>query len=167
MTLPKAFTTSTSQDWQTPPHIYIKLGWDYGITFVRDLCASKENRICNKYYSKEQDCRYRDWTVGGFGEANWCNPPYGDGIIPDIARLACRSKSRTNVVMLVPCNKTDQKWFHEFAVDKALILFVEGRIGFLKDGKAIQSNSQGSMLICWGPAFDTDIGSFKQDKGIV
>ena len=167
MSLSKAFTTSKSQNWCTPKHIWKKFEQDYGVTFIRDLCSSKENHICAEFYTEKQDCRYRSWRLTWENQANWCNPPYGTGIIPDLARLAHRIRNKTNTVFLVPCNKTDQKWFHEYAVGSALILFVEGRISFLENSTPIKGNSQGSMLICFGPAFESGIGSFKQDKEIV
>jgi len=168
MSLTKAFTTSKSQNWETPAHIYKKLEQDYGIKFTVDLCASKSNHLFPKYYTEIMDCRYQNWRTKD-GEANFCNPPYGNNIIPDLAKLALRwaTKHGANTVMLLPCNKTDQAWFHSCCVGKALILFVEKRISFMENGVSISGNPQGSVIICWGPAFDTDIGSFKQDKGIV
>jgi len=168
MSLSKSFTMSKSQHWETPTHIWKKIEQDYNIKFVTDLCASRSNHLFPKYYTEANDCRYHRWATKE-GEANWINPPFGMGTIPDFARLALKwsVEKGYNTVMLLPCNKTDQPWFHDFVIGKALVLFVEKRISFLENGKEIKGNPQGSVIICFGPAFESGIGSFKQDKEIV
>lgn len=70
---------------------------------------------------------------------------------------------------LLPLNKQDQKWFHKWALEVTEVRIVEGRINYVdpvtglrpktwkegKDGEpgkwVTEGNSQGSMLITWGP----------------
>jgi len=159
------FTSSANQDWETPSHIWKKFEKEYVIKFVRDLCASKANAICEDYYTKDDDGLEGDWSLLDARESNWCNPEYGTGQVPRWVEMAWWNKSTTNTVILLPCNKLDQPWFHKFAVRDALVVFVEGRIQFSLPGKSKKSgNSQGSVFVCFGPAFEPGIASFKQDK---
>jgi hypothetical protein len=50
--------------------------------------------------------------------------------------------------MLVPVNKQDQKWFHDLVIPFAEVRIVRGRVQF--DGTT-SSNTQGSMLVIFGP----------------
>lgn len=66
--------TSDSEEWATPWEVFKPL--DDEFHFTLDVCATKENRKCEKFFTKEQDGLKQDWT----GETVWCNPPYGKDI---------------------------------------------------------------------------------------
>lgn len=70
----KGMLTSDSMEWATPWEVFQPL--DEEFHFTLDVCATKENRKCEKFFSKEQDGLRQDWT----GETVWCNPPYGKDI---------------------------------------------------------------------------------------
>lgn len=70
--------SSESGEWQTDPDTFAWLdGWAkarWGSGFVLDVCASKENALCDAYFTKEQSCLTQPTWFGPWFE----NPPYGD-----------------------------------------------------------------------------------------
>jgi site-specific DNA-methyltransferase (adenine-specific) len=175
MTIPSALTTSKRQDWETPGGVFdaMKGRYPYDI----DLCASIRNKKCATYIGLDQpvfgtgvgasaNSLSQRWAGRGF-RFGWLNPPFGDKKYPvrDWAMKAyLASTEGLTVTMLVPLNKLDQPWFHLYAVGKAEVLVVEGRIQFLDPDtgkKSRHGNSQGSVLITWGPGVEPKLGSIK------
>lgn len=63
-----------TDEWETPQDIFDKL--DEEFHFTLDVCATKENAKCGKYFTKEDNGLSQDWE----DETVWCNPPYGRSI---------------------------------------------------------------------------------------
>ena len=61
---------STRQDWETPDSIFKPL--DDEFHFTLDVCATKQNRKCRKFFCQKDDGLAQDWT----GEICWMNPPF-------------------------------------------------------------------------------------------
>lgn len=57
--LTRGLTSSNTDDWATPQALFDKL--DAVFHFTLDVCASKDNAKCKKYYTKEQDGLKQDW----------------------------------------------------------------------------------------------------------
>ena len=66
----KGMYTSNSEEWGTPQELFNRLNKEFNFTL--DICASKENAKCPKYYTKEEDALKQEW-----GGVIWMNPPYG------------------------------------------------------------------------------------------
>lgn len=66
----KGMYTSNSEEWGTPQELFNRLNKEFNFTL--DICASKENTKCPKYYTKEEDALKQEW-----GGVIWMNPPYG------------------------------------------------------------------------------------------
>lgn len=66
----KGMYTSSSEEWGTPQTLFNRLNKEFNFTL--DICASKENAKCPKYYTKEEDALKKEW-----GGVMWMNPPYG------------------------------------------------------------------------------------------
>ena len=66
----KGMYTSNSEEWGTPQELFNRLNKEFNFTI--DICASKENTKCPKYYTKEEDALKQEW-----GGVIWMNPPYG------------------------------------------------------------------------------------------
>lgn len=109
-------------DWRTPKDLFEKL--DREFRFTVDLCASKENALCKKFYTEESDGLKADLT----GENVFCNPPYERKLQYAFIRKCAESKSNV-CVMLIP-DRTDTKMFHEYIYGKAEIRFIKGRLKF-------------------------------------
>lgn len=70
--------SSESGEWQTDPDTFAWLGgWAksrWGSGFVLDVCASKENALCNAYLTEERSCLDEPLWFAPW----YMNPPYGD-----------------------------------------------------------------------------------------
>lgn len=55
----KGMYTSSSEEWGTPQELFDRLNKEFNFTF--DICASKENAKCLKYYTKEEDALKKEW----------------------------------------------------------------------------------------------------------
>jgi phage N-6-adenine-methyltransferase len=122
-----------SDHWQTPKDFYDRL--DREFSFTLDPCPLSENPIV--------DGLTRSWV----DEIVFCNPPYSaiDKWI-EKARYESR-KNNVVVVMLLPANRTDRKWFHRFCMAADEIRFVNGRINFVRKGEQPSRSNHPSMLV--------------------
>lgn len=168
----QAFLTSDSQTWATPwPFIEsLKPEWDFGL----DVCAMETSRKALLYYDEAADAFKQDWAKDAAGYDAWCNPPYGEYLgktVGDWAELCWKWRKSVNSCMLLPINKQDQDWFHDLVIPDGEEIPVRGRIAFVdpvtglpprvwkvneKTGKGTwvtSGNSQGSMLIAFGPRY--------------
>lgn len=66
--------SSKSAEWETPKWLFSKLNNEFNFTL--DPCATKENHLCDKYYTIKDDGLLQDWS----GETVFVNPPYGRAI---------------------------------------------------------------------------------------
>jgi len=115
----KGLMSSKTYEWETPKDLFEYYNSVYH--FDLDVCATKENAKCDKYFTIEQDGLKQDW----YGNV-WCNPPYGKEIIKWVRKA---SKYKGLCVMLLPA-RTDTKWFHWYVLHCARIEFIFGRLHF-------------------------------------
>ena len=111
--------SSATDMWSTPPAFFRAL--DAEFHFTLDVCATKENAKCSRYFTPEQDGLSQEWRG-----VCWCNPPYGRQIGKWVKKA---SEERCPVVMLLPA-RTDTAWFHDYIYGKAEVRFVRGRLKF-------------------------------------
>ena len=119
----KALFTSNSDEWETPLELYMRLNERF--KFTLDPCSTKENHLCDKYYTKEENGLCKSWE----GETVFVNPPYSK---IKLWVEKCYKEYETNgttVVMLIP-SRTDTRYFHEYIYHKAEIEFIKGRLHF-------------------------------------
>lgn len=86
--------SSESGEWQTSPDDFAWLNaWAqsrWGSNFVLDVCASRENALCNAYFTREHSCLTQPTWFGPW----YMNPPYGDPEYPcKVPRERCRKKT--------------------------------------------------------------------------
>lgn len=65
--------SSKSEMWETPQELFDNLNAEFHFTV--DVCATKDNAKCEKFFTPEMDGLKQEWTG-----VCWCNPPYGRGI---------------------------------------------------------------------------------------
>ena len=130
--------------------------------FTIDAAASTANARLPRYWTAENDALSRSWA----GERVWCNPPYSH---PSLDRWVGKAWNEWDepatapelIVMLVPANRTEQKWWqqlvepyrerprHFFRTE-----FLPGRMRFLRNGApAVGPNERppyGCCLLIWG-----------------
>lgn len=118
----QALFSSKSVEWETPPELFRALDEEFGFTL--DVCASEENKKCEKFFSRAEDGLKQKWSG-----VCWCNPPYGREVGTWVAKAAKEAGARTTVVMLLPA-RTDTKWFHGYIYGQAEVRFLPGRLKF-------------------------------------
>jgi len=127
--------------WETPPDVFCR-GVDLaGFKPLVDYAASKENRKCLEFFDESIDALKHEWVKDGF--LNW---PYSKSY--EFLQHAYEQHLKNNINLLgLGYNKSDTKWYHEFAYGKAEIIPIKGRIKFLQNGKP--SVNSAPYPSCW------------------
>lgn len=118
----KVHYSSKSDSWETPQDLFDDLNEKYH--FDIDVCATRENAKCEKFYSIEDNGLEKEWKG-----VCWMNPPYGRQIGKFIKKAYEASKNGATVVCLIP-SRTDTKWWHDYCM-KGNITFIKGRLKFI------------------------------------
>lgn len=121
--------------------------------FTVDVAANTANAKLPRFYDRESDGLEQSWA----DERVWCNPPYSN-IRPWIEK-AWREVAALRIVMLLPANRTEQKWWQELvepfrdADDHFRVKFLPGRLNFgvpgNETGKWFSSSPFGCCLAMW------------------
>ena len=118
-------------DWGTPRDLFDALHAVYG--FNLDVAASKENALCDRFFTKEDNGLRKNWSLGADGPTVvWCNPPFGRGINDWVSKaiLEWNLHHCSGIVMLLP-SRTGTKWFHLLNEHpECKITFHRGRLKF-------------------------------------
>lgn len=100
-----SFQTSASYTHlRTPKDIWAELSKEFAFTL--DACASDQNHLCEKYYTKENSCLDKDWT----GEVVYCHPMFDTHIGRFVKK--CHDYPGLSVMLLPAAVHT--KYFHEY-----------------------------------------------------
>lgn len=124
--------------------------------FDLDVAAAPHNAKCERYYTIDDDGLAQPWDG-----AIWCNPPYSN--IGAWVRKAWNEFSfcgATRIVMLLPANRTEQRWWQEYVEpvrdrpEFALrVEFLPGRMRFDRPGAVIGPKGDrppfGCCLLIW------------------
>ena len=104
-----SFSTSKVMKFlRTPTDIWEKLSKEFDFTI--DVCASGENHLLPKYYTKENSCLDKEWT----NEVVYCHPMF-DMHIGNFVEKCATEKCLS--VMLIPAS-THTRYFHKYIWDK-------------------------------------------------
>lgn len=155
------YSGSTTPDivrdlWSTPSELVAWMESEYG-DYDIDAAASKENAVCEKFYSKETNCLKRLW---GSNKHIWLNPPYSN-ITPFVKKAIEQMEHNNQIDILLPCD-TSTGWFYEAQQRAAEIIWITGevyqedgteysrtgRLAFTSalTGKPVQGNNKGSVI---------------------
>lgn len=115
------WASSATDLWATPQDFFDSLNAEF--QFETDVCATKDNAKCARYFTKEQDGLAQTWAG-----VCWMNPPYGRTIGQWMAKAAASACDGATVVCLVPA-RTDTAWWHDYAM-LGEIRFIRGRLKF-------------------------------------
>jgi len=122
--------TSSSDEWETPQEFFDAVNAVFH--FDLDVCATKANAKCKRYFTKDEDGLSQLWRG-----TCWMNPPYGREISLWV-RKAYESSLEvgTIVVCLLPA-RTDTQWWHDYVISHAKSIgFIRGRLKFSGKGPA-------------------------------
>ena len=92
---------------KTPKIIWDQLSKEFNFTV--DLCASDQNHLLPKYYTKENNALLQNWD----NEIGYCHPIFDVNIPKFIAKAF---KHNCTVVFLLP-SSTNSKYFHNYLWD--------------------------------------------------
>lgn len=92
----------------TPQDLYE--AYNSQFQFTLDAAANESNRKTERFYDLATDGLRQPWAP----ERVWCNPPYSN-----IAAWLYKAHREfeggcTPIVMLLPANRTEQKWWQQF-----------------------------------------------------
>lgn len=139
-------------DRGTTPEVFGPLHRRFGFTL--DVAASPHNAKCERYCTVGDDGLTQSWA----GEVVWCNPPYSD-IRPWVEKAWDEARHAT-IVMLLPANRTEQRWWQDL-VEPGLRAqrsafraeFLAGRLRFHRPGAVIGPKGDrppfGCCLLIW------------------
>lgn len=108
-------------EWETPQTFFDKYNEIY--EFTLDVCATRENAKCKKFFTKEENALALAWSG-----VCWMNPPYGRSIKDWVEKAYISAKAGATVVCLLPA-RTDTRWFHDYC-SKGKVEFIKGRLKF-------------------------------------
>jgi phage N-6-adenine-methyltransferase len=92
-----------TDDRRTPAPLWDPLHAEFGFTL--DAAATADNTKCERFCA---DGLSESWA----GHRVWCNPPYSD--VPSwVAKAWSEAEGTTGIVMLLPANRTEQRWWQE------------------------------------------------------
>lgn len=105
----KRGASDTVDERITPQWLFDEFNAIHGFTL--DVAANAKNTKCEKFFDLESDGLSKSWA----GERVWCNPPYSN-----IAAWVAKATWETVAfkcplaVLLLPANRTEQKWWQGF-----------------------------------------------------
>ena len=119
------YSSSPERDsWATPRNLISRLEREFGQRFDLDVCASIKNRVCDRFFDREQDGLQQDWD----GSFVWVNPPYSQKN-EFIAKAHQAAKKGAKIAILLPAF-TETAWFRELKAKSDWLLFLNGRLVF-------------------------------------
>jgi len=144
--------SSKNNSWATPWDIFNKINKEYGPCDL-DVCATKENTKCERYFTEEQNGLIQPWEG-----ICWLNPPYSEIItwVNKAAKEVYIFNNAERIICLIPA-RTDTKYFHQYVAPYAHVIFIKGRIKF--EG-AKNSAPFPSILAIYGKGYKPNISTY-------
>lgn len=121
--LTRGVFSSHSVEWSTPGDIYHWL--DEQFHFELDVCATRHNHKCPRYFTRETDGLAQSWAGACF-----MNPPYRV-IEPWMQKAVASARNGATVVCLIPV-RSDTVWWHDTIPYAAEVWLLNGRLSFTK-----------------------------------
>lgn len=90
----------------TPQWLFDQL--DERFHFTLDAAANSSNKKCSAFFDLQIDGLSQPWAP----HSVWCNPPYSN-IAAWVAKAWEEYRAGAQVVMLLPANRTEQRWWQE------------------------------------------------------
>ena len=132
-------------DWETPPELFKLL--DARFHFTLDVCAVRETAKCPQFFSPKENALVCEWDL----ETCWMNPPYGVGVTEVwVEKAIAEAREGATVVALLPAN-TSSAWFAQAFNHAAEVIFLVGRVAFLKHKIPVLGNTGGSVIMVFRP----------------
>jgi len=117
----KAEFKSNSVEQSTPLNLFTPLKVEFNIKL--DVCASKNNYKCERYFTKEDNALLKEWNG-----VCWMNPPFSRDLKKWVEKAYNASLKGNIIVCLLPV-RSNTKWWHKFVM-KAELRFICGELKF-------------------------------------
>lgn len=147
MNASKRHSNNSYDYWATPQWLFDELNKQF--KFTTDVCASKGNAKCKKYFSCKEDGLKQKWKG-----VCWCNPPYGRGQIDKWMKKAYESSLEGATVVCLVTSATDTRWWHNYSM-KGEVRFIKGRVKFVMKGHANKPAPFSSTIVIFHPPTKT------------
>lgn len=149
-----------TDDRRTPPEIYAPQHAMH--RFTLDAAASVANAKCDRFFTIDNSGLSQSWV----GERVWCNPPFSNcGAWVSKAWDEMRNGAEL-IVMLLPANRTEQKWWQQLVEPyrdrppregiRLSVTFLQGRPRFIRPDFVIPAKGDrppfGVCVLTWSPA---------------
>lgn len=141
--IPRHKKPSISDDeFETPPELFCELLRKYDFKPILDAAATKENRKCLMYFSKEDNALEQDWKY-----ATWVNHPHS--LHEQFVQKAYQEWQKHNVtiMMIIPANCGRTTYWHKYIEGIAYYSMIKGSITFLKNGKPTKDSSRNAYCV--------------------
>jgi phage N-6-adenine-methyltransferase len=142
-------------DRGTHPIHFAEFEAEFG-PFTLDVAAAEHNAKCDAYYDRDSDGLAQPWHG-----VVWCNPPYsGLAAWLEKAWHEWQNRDVKRIVMLLPANRTEQRWWQDHVEphrdDRSSSLrvrFLPGRMRFIRPNVVIGPKGDrppfGCCLLIW------------------
>lgn len=153
-THPQQGSKASVDDRETDPAFFANV--DVFHHFTIDVAASAHNAKCERFFTVEDDGLAQSWA----GETVWCNPPYST-LRPWVEKAWRECERADKIVMILPANRTEQRWWQELVEPWRgklgfEVTFLPDRIRFIAPGATrIGKNERppfGCCLLIWSVA---------------
>lgn len=142
-------------DRGTEPEFVRGLEERFGKPFTLDVAAAAHNAKAHRYFTRADDGLSQSWA----GEFVWCNPPYSN-LGAWLAKAWSEWPLTRGIVMLLPANRVEQKWWQEHVEPRRdrpgsplRVEFLPGRMRFIRPNAVIGPKGDrppfGCALLVW------------------
>ena len=126
---------SISQEHGTPDEIFNPL--DEEFDFRVDLCASKENTLLSKFYTKEDDLFKQEIKETGFANIEFVRAK-------KFAKFFHEQSNKYGSTIVMLCTvKSNTNWWRDYVMKAKEVRFINGKVYFKAEG-----NTQGLRFPC-------------------
>lgn len=135
----------TFTSWQTPLSLFNRLNGD--AHFLVDAAASEANHLVPKWYGPGSSLGEDALSINKWLSPAFCNPPYGRGMGRWLDKFIEQAALGTTIVALLPA-RVEARWWYEKVVQHADILFLVGRVPYIRPDRTKPSQPDHPSAVC-------------------
>lgn len=135
---------SQSDEWQLQAKDFKELTTKYNFKPTLDVCATKKNKQCDRYYSKRNNALTQRWD-----SKNWCNAPAH--FYKEFVRKAHEEFiiHGNETMLILPANSICTAYAGKHIIGIAEFYPIIGRYTFLHYGKKLSTARNAYFVVIW------------------